>query len=264
MAIFMRRARDESRSSGMSSRQCHCSADSPCAAGRSGGLDSGPRRQLRALKIAMTSTPARSQSAKALFATTWLAMALCLITAPAFAQYKVVQPDGSVTYTDRPQISPNTRIATIGKGGKVASSENELPPELRQAAQKYPVTLYTSKDCAPCDAGRQLLETRGVPFAEKRVATEEDAAALERVVGVKAVPALTVGAQPLRGLSETDWGAYLDAAGYPRDNKLPRGWPKTAATPMVERAAPAVVVAPVRETAPAPRPVEPPASGIRF
>jgi glutaredoxin len=201
-----------------------------------------------------------------LLSTATIVVCATLITTPAFAQYKVVQPDGSVTYTDRPQLTTSTRISPISKGGKVASSENELPLDLRQAAQKYPVTLYTSKDCAPCDAGRRLLETRGVPFAEKRVATEEDAVALERVVGVKAVPALTIGAQPLRGLSETDWGAYLDAAGYPRDNKLPRNWPKTAAVPMVERAAPAVVVAPVREPAPRaePEPAAPSPSGIRF
>jgi glutaredoxin len=203
----------------------------------------------------------------------WLAL-LALgfaLSSPAIAQYKVVQPDGSVTYTDRPQVTTSTRISPISKGGKVASgaAENELPLDLRQAAQKYPVTLYTSKDCAPCDAGRRLLETRGVPFAEKRVATEDDAAALERVVGAKSVPALTIGAQPLRGLSETDWGAYLDAAGYPRDNKLPRNWPKTAAAPMVERVAPAADAAPSpRERAPAVEPATAPApaspTGIRF
>jgi glutaredoxin len=199
----------------------------------------------------------------------WLALlALSLaLASPAFAQYKVVQPDGSITYTDRPQVAPNTRIATLGKGGKAASADNELPLDLRQAAQKYPVTLYTSKDCTPCDTGRRLLETRGVPFAEKRVATEDDAAALERVVGVRSVPALTIGAQALRGLSETDWGAYLDAAGYPRDNKLPRNWPKTAATPMVERVAPPEAArspANAAEAAAAPGPAQTSPSGIRF
>jgi glutaredoxin len=221
------------------------------------------------LKIAMKSSFALTRPAITSSSAAWLALAFLLLTTPAFAQYKVVQPDGSITYTDRPQVTTSTRISPISKGGKVASSENELPLDLRQAAQKYPVTLYTSKDCAPCDAGRRLLETRGVPFAEKRVATEDDAAALERVVGAKSVPALTIGAQPLRGLSETDWGAYLDAAGYPRDNKLPRNWPKTAAAPMVERVAPAADAAPSpRERAPAVEPATAPApaspTGIRF
>ncbi len=202
------------------------------------------------------------------FSLTVAALAMLCIAGPALAQYKVVQPDGSVTYTDRPEVSANTRIAPISKAGRVAAGVgNELPLDLRQATQKYPVTLYTSKDCAPCDAGRRLLETRGVPFAEKRVATDEDALALERVVGARSVPALTVGAQALRGLSETDWGAYLDAAGYPRENKLPRNWPKTASTPMVERVAPSADAAPARTPAspstPPPEPVSGP-GGIRF
>jgi glutaredoxin len=216
---------------------------------------------------AMTSTPHQNLLCGSLCWPALLALGFAL-SSPAFAQYKVVQPDGSITYTDRPQVTPSTRISPIGKGGKVALAENELPLDLRQAAQKYPVTLYTSKDCAPCDAGRRLLETRGVPFAEKRVATDEDALALERVVGARSVPALTVGAQPLRGLSETDWGAYLDAAGYPRENKLPRNWPKTAATPMVERVAPPEPARAARDQAPvadAPSaPAQASPSGIRF
>jgi glutaredoxin len=218
---------------------------------------------------AMKSTLARTASAPHHGARLWLLAALLFTVAPAFAQYKVVQPDGSVTYTDRPEVTSSTRIAPISKGGRVAAAGNELPLDLRQATQKYPVTLYTSKDCAPCDAGRRLLETRGVPFSEKRVATDEDALALERVVGARSVPALTVGAQPLRGLSETDWGAYLDAAGYPRENKLPRNWPKTAAMPMVERVAPtAESASPARDRAPvaepAPAPAQASPSGIRF
>jgi glutaredoxin len=216
----------------------------------------------------MKSTSAHPQLANALSATGWLTVALLLSTPPAFAQYKVVQPDGSITYTDRPQVTTSARISPISKGGKVASTENELPLDLRQAAQKYPVTLYTSKDCEPCDDGRRMGETRGVPFAEKRVSTEEDAAALERVVGTKSVPALTIGAQPLRGLSETVWGAYLDAAGYPRDNKLPRNWPKTAATPLVERVRPSEPAPAARGPAPSAEPSAVPAqtspSGIRF
>ena len=189
-------------------------------------------------------------------------------TAAAQAQYKVVNADGSVTYTDRPSSSGNARITALGRGGPRDAPVPEigLPQELRNAVQRYPVTLYTSADCPPCDAGRRLLQLRGVPYNERRISTEEDALALERLVGGRMVPSLSIGAQPLRGLSENDWSAYLDVAGYPRESRLPRGWPIAEATPLVQRAAPVVrAPAPVPEArATAPAEVPPPAGGMRF
>ena len=194
---------------------------------------------------------------------------LLLLAALAQAQYKVVLPDGSVTYTDRPPVSSNARITALTRSGSSRGGAVDigLPSELRMPVQRYPVTLYTSSDCTPCDSGRRLLQQRGVPYSERRITTEDDAAALERLVGGRTVPALTIGAQPLRGLSETDWSTYLDVAGYPRENKLPRGWQAPEATALVERSTPAArTQAPT--PAPEPRaaePVQPPPSGtIRF
>ena len=167
-----------------------------------------------------------------------LAAALLLAPAlPAMALYKVVQPDGSITYTDRPPAPGSGRIITLGRNAAPAPGTAEvlMPTELRQAAQRYPVTLYTAPDCTPCDSGRRLLQQRGVPYRERVVTSEEDAAALERTVGGRTVPALTIGAQPLRGLSETDWHAFLDVAGYPRESRLPRGWQLPPPAPLVER-----------------------------
>ncbi|MDP1649617.1 MAG: glutaredoxin family protein [Rubrivivax sp.] len=198
----------------------------------------------------------------------YLATALLAATAlPAPALYKVVQPDGSVTYTDRPPAAGSGRVITLGHDAAPVAPEVVLPLELRQAAQRYPVTLYTSAECTPCDNGRRLLQQRGVPYTERLISSEDDAAALERAVGGRTVPALTIGAQPLRGLSESDWTAFLDAAGYPRESRLPRGWQPSAPTPLVKRM-------PVRQepaaAAPAPRapesppPAPPPAGTLRF
>ena len=198
------------------------------------------------------------------------AAALTLLAIPAWAQYKVVGPDGSVTYTDRPPAGANVRITPIGRNAPPAPTDagpQGLPIELRQAMARYPVTLYTAGDCAPCDAGRKLLQQRGVPYTERRITSEDDALALDRAVGGRTVPALSVGAQPLRGFSETDWAAYLDAAGYPRESKLPRNWPVAAVTPLVERVAPAPAPAPAPRPAAAPpaRAPEVPEPGtIRF
>lgn len=212
----------------------------------------------------MKPTPAFHRPALGLTAATGLAL---LLAAPGvLAQYKVVSPDGSVSYTDRPPITSNARILNIGRPGSAGTPiDIGLPPDLRTAVQRHPVTLYTSADCEPCDTGRRLLQQRGVPYAEKRVATDDDAAALERLVGGRTVPSLTIGAQPLRGLSQTDWSAFLDAAGYPRESKLPRGWQAAETTPLVEqRPAPRTppAAAPARQAEP---PVPAPAPGaIRF
>ncbi|MBK6471954.1 MAG: glutaredoxin family protein [Betaproteobacteria bacterium] len=180
---------------------------------------------------------------------------LTLASLSAWSQYKVVAPDGSVTYTDRPPFEGSMRITPIGRNAPAAAvAEVGLPIELRQAAARYPVMLYTSAECAPCDDGRKLLQKRGVPYAERTVATEDDVQALERLIGGRTVPALTIGAQPLRGFSEADWASYLDAAGYPKESKLPRTWPAAVPSPLVQRA---VVASPAARPAPTPAPPPP-------
>jgi len=195
-----------------------------------------------------------------------LVLALWCLALPASALYKVVGPDGRITYTDRPPSDSGSRITTINRDGQAeAAPQDTLPQDLRQATTRYPVTLYVTADCAPCDAARLLLVQRGVPFSEKRVVSDDDAAALERVIGGRTVPSLTIGSQALRGLSQTDWNAYLDAAGYPRESRLPRGWVAPAATPLVERSpvraaaasAPAAAAPPAEQ---APKPT----TGLRF
>ena len=216
-----------------------------------------------------------------------LIAALCL-PGLALAQYKVVQPDGSVIYTDRPPANSAGRVTPMGPNratpstsprGAGSPTSNKaaaealaagLPTDLRAAVLRYPVTLYATTECAPCDHARRMLQGRGVPFLEKRVNSEEDAQALERLLGARALPALMIGPQPLRGYVEADWGNYLDAAGYPRESQLPKGWKAPQVSALAERAA-----APTPPAAPAPRPsfsepspaatgAQPAASGIRF
>lgn len=201
-----------------------------------------------------------------------LAALLALATTPALALYKVVGPDGRVTYTDRAPVESNARITTLGPqgtGASEAAAPDALPLVLRQTAARYPVTLYASDDCVPCDAGRQLLQQRGVPYAEKRIVSNEDAAELEKLFGARTVPSLSIGAQALRGLSASEWNAFLDVAGYPRESRLPPNWQPPAPTALVERPvvrAPATPRAAVAPAAPAatPAPAANPPAGLRF
>jgi len=199
-----------------------------------------------------------------------LAATLAGLALPAAALYKVVLPDGSVTYTDRPPSDAAARVTPLGRGAvnEAATPQDSLPQELRQVAARFPVTLYSTADCPPCDAGRKLLVQRGVPFSEKLIVSDDDVVAVERMLGARTVPALTIGAQALVGLAQGEWMSYLDAAGYPRDSKLPKSWQPPAATPLIARSsaqnAPAAASAPA-PVAPAPATPLPPApGGIRF
>lgn len=190
---------------------------------------------------------------------------------PAHAQYKVVGPDGKVTYTDRAPAPADGKVTPLGARGVPAVAEVALPQELRQATSRYPATLYvTNGTCEPCDSARQLLRQRGVPFSEKQVVTAEDSEALERLTGGRDAPTLTLGAQTMRGLSAELWNSYLDAAGYPRESRLPPNYQYPAATPLTERREAArVAPAPQRQAAraepPQPAPVAPPPpGGIKF
>lgn len=194
-----------------------------------------------------------------------------LAMAPAHAQYKVIGPDGKTTYTDRPPAPVGSNVTALGGArGTPVTTEVALPQELRQATIRYPATLYvTTGACEPCDGARQLLRQRGVPFTEKVVATSADSEALERLTGGRDTPTLTLGAQTMKGLSAEVWNSYLDAAGYPRESRLPANYQYPAATPLTERREAARVAPPpprpVPRAEPAQAPAAAPAQGtIRF
>lgn len=163
-----------------------------------------------------------------------LALAPLLAVLPCQAQFKVVGPDGKVTYTDRPAEGAAGRPVDLGN---TAAPDIALPYELRQAVSRYPVTYYTTAKCTACDAGRNWLRTRGIPFAEKSISTREENEALTRAVGSAELPAMTIGTQPVRGFGAEQWKALFDAAGYPRASQLPRSYKYAAATPLIAPAA---------------------------
>jgi len=180
----------------------------------------------------------------------------CLAAGPSFALYKVVGPDGKVTYTDRPPAPGAGRASPINTRTGSSESPGLLPLELRQAASRYPVTLYTvASDCEPCADARQLLRQRGIPFVERQVVSSEDSEALLKITGGREAPVLAIGAQQLKGLEPQTWNNYLDSAGYPRESRLPPGYAYAPPQPLVERPAaaarpPAAVQAPPPEPAP--------------
>lgn len=197
---------------------------------------------------------------------------LAALDAGAQQIYRIVGPDGRVTFSDQPPLQPDGRAPTVAKSvplpGSGGTDIGTLPFELREAAGRYPVSLYTAPDCAPCGVGRTLLTSRGIPFTEKTVTTREDIDALQRLAGgAPSLPFLTIGGQQIKGYSETEWTQFLDAAGYPKTSRLPPAYVRSPATPLVAAQAPRVprpAPAPAAAAqAPAPAPAENP-GGIRF
>ena len=214
-----------------------------------------------------------------------LACLLCLFSlavAQAQTVYRSIGADGNITFSDKPpDRAAQTKVPASSAANPATSSVTppvtppaaasaSLPFELRQVTGKYPVTLYSAPDCSPCSTGRKLLTGRGIPFTERSVSSAEDIAALQRLTGESSLPFLTIGSQHLKGFSESEWGQYLDAAGYPRKSALPAVWRNPAATPLVAVQKPLVTPAEdkpvVRTEAPAPATTSSPANpaGIQF
>lgn len=209
------------------------------------------------------------------------ALVTVLVALPAAAQgvYRIVGPDGRVTFSDQPPPAAAAAPAKPVAGVPTASASGaSLPFELRQVTARYPVTLYTSAECAPCNSGRNLLNSRGVPYVERTVNTAQDSDALKRLSGDTSLPFMTIGSQQLKGFSDTEWTQFLDAAGYPKQSALPSGYRRAAPAPLVAvKAAEPAPTSPAQATtgqakrsqaaAPAPIPVAPPVdnpAGIRF
>ena len=205
-------------------------------------------------------------NARRFLATAVAVLAIAAGLAPSVSAqqvYRIIGPDGKVSFSDQPPPAASNAKATTSSGsssGKSGAPGGTLPYELRQIANKFPVTLYTSDNCAPCASARSFLAGRGIPFTEKTIVSPEDGKALQRLSGGATLPFATIGAQQLNGFSDVEWTQFLNAAGYPAASVLPPGYRQAAATPLVTvAAAPAAVptaantaaTAPTRPAAPA-------------
>ena len=96
-----------------------------------------------------------------------------------------------------------------------------------------------------------------MPFSEKTVTSNDEIQALRRLNPEGTIPFATLGGQHLAGFNENDWSAYLDAAGYPAQSKLPSSYRPAPAQPMIPK-----VIAPAAPAAAQPaEPGSAPASG---
>jgi glutaredoxin len=110
-----------------------------------------------------------------------------------------------------------------------------LPYQVRRAATTYPVMLFTSSKCPPCNTAREFLVKRGIPFAERTIVTGDDSVELKRLTQAEGVPVVTVGTAPLIGFDPDEWNLTLDASGYPKTSQLTVAFKQEPARPLTQK-----------------------------
>jgi glutaredoxin len=164
---------------------------------------------------------------------------LLALAAGASAQaYKWTDPSGRPVFGDNPPRDARN-LQQVGGTGPADGPQDALSYEYRRLVERYPVTLYTTEGCSACDSGRALLTGRGIPFDERRISTNADRDAFTKLSIGEQVPVLQVGSQQARGFETGAWSTLLDAAGFPKENRLPRNYQQPPARPLAPPAAPA-------------------------
>ena len=140
---------------------------------------------------------------------------LTALSAQAAQLYQWKDAQGRVFYSDQ-QPPPSVKNATQKnfKGSFIEGGESYA---MRRAREKSPVLLYITACGVTCDQAKQLLDQRGIPYANKNPwASDEDRDALKKLTGRTHVPVLIIGSTKVEGYDATQWNASLDQAGYPK------------------------------------------------
>jgi len=111
------------------------------------------------------------------------AVVIAALASGALAQslYRYVDPNGRVVYSDQPPPATAKDAQTKQLPQNVIETD-PVPLQAREAAEHFPVTLYTF-DCDICRDAQALLVKRGIPFDTVIVSEEKGAARLKALTG---------------------------------------------------------------------------------
>jgi glutaredoxin len=130
--------------------------------------------------------------------------------------YRYVDKDGRTIYSDRPPPA-DSRDVQAKRLSPNYIENNTMPVAMVQAAQRFPVTLYTFACGTVCQNAEALLNRRGVPFTTVNVEEQKGAEQLQKLTGAQQAPVLQVGDKLIaKGFNEARWSAMLDDVGYPK------------------------------------------------
>jgi glutaredoxin len=168
-----------------------------------------------------------------------LILTALLVAQPAAAQqYRWLDENGRVHYSDTPPPPTARDVQQKRMKGNAVGAQGSY--ELSEAMKNSPVTLYSHPDCKDlCQLARDVLNKRGVPFAEVSANDEAKIEELRRVSGGVKVPVLVVGGQVETTISAAAYNRALDLAGYPRAGVAPARSQAEPAKPAAESEKPA-------------------------
>lgn len=135
---------------------------------------------------------------------------------PAVAgMYKIVGPDGRVSYADTPPADAKSARVSEFKvksysGPAVAGSLAALPdwqailrrPLAEQGARRGGVVMFSAAWCGYCQRAKRYMDAKGVAYDE--IDIDKDARGKEehQRLGARGVPFFVVGSKTLAGFSE--------------------------------------------------------------
>jgi glutaredoxin len=159
-------------------------------------------------------------------------VSFALVSASTLADglFRWVDANGKVHYTDTAPTNPNVKTERRTFKAPVAEAAG-LSYENQVAAKNFPVSLYTTPKCEPCDQARSLLNKRGIPFAEISVIDSKQQDELVKLAGAAELPVLRVGKQISKGYDAGMYHGALDSAGYAKSGAPVQAKNATTATP---------------------------------
>ena len=180
--------------------------------------------------------------------------ALAALSALAHAQtlYRYLDANGRVVYSDQPPPTTARDVQPKRLPENIIETD-PVPLATRQAAARFPLTLYTF-DCGVCREAQAMLAKRGVPYETVVITEEKGAERLKALTGQQSGPVLQVGnKQVIQGYNEERWQAVLDEAGYPKNAPPARAAAAAPAAAAPAAAAPAAAAPPASEAATPPQ-----------
>jgi glutaredoxin len=153
-----------------------------------------------------------------------IALIAVAMAVPAQQLYKWVDEKGRVQYTDTPPPNSAKKVEEKRMSSSTPSTTKggEQSYTTQQAVKNFPVTLWVNNCGELCDAARNYLRKRNIPFTERNPAAENELDNFKKASNNSMeVPLLVVGNRPIRGFSQSEWDGALTDAGYPKPGSAP-------------------------------------------
>ncbi|MDR1529163.1 MAG: glutaredoxin family protein [Burkholderiales bacterium] len=151
-------------------------------------------------------------------ATCVVVLLIAAMDADAQTLYRYTDPSGRVVYTDRPPLpSDQAKDVQMKQAGGNFIETDKMTAATRQAAERFPVTLYAFPCGEACESAEALLQKRGIPYSYVDIQTADGDSKLKKLTGKSVVPALQVGTDYISGFNEGTWNTKLNNGGYAED-----------------------------------------------